>query len=687
MSWVGTENVQVSRRTQRISSLYGTEAGVRRSMSQIQYLMISQYPMNGYISGLAAPTDAQLAVLTSPSSVAALGDFTYTSASSSFTSGTATNRFVLTQIPTTSTDPLAGLYSSRATIRCTSAAYRSGGRYDISQSVSQDFYIDYIPVFQYAIFYNMDMEVFNGPAMTINGKVHSNGNFYFNNFGSLTIKDNLTVADNLIRGLKKWDAATSAWKASPAGWSTTDGDFKVKNPTTSTDVNGIVGVSPNATYYDSNATDWSTGALTKWGGGVKSEAQGIGNITPPLPTDVLAAATDPANPYHVMIEHPVNSLTGGATWSVSDSSSNQKAKMAFSASLVVHRSGTNVYYKVPVKDSAGVVTSFKTVNLKNSSTIIPSATTTVRDQREYLMDSNKMKVSELKLEKLYQAVDSSGNFLDQTTGLPIAYSSAGPGDPISTPKFNGIVYVYDDGYNGTAGTGYRPGVRIDDSATSGGSATKNYVLPSTATGVSIVSENPVYVKGNFNADGNGVTAPEGTGGGSLSSPNLESFYNPSTGANPTGIKPAMIVADAVSFMSQSWAASDDDNASMSTLWSNRTNSTTTTEVNAAVIAGASQTNPAVTLTTGSGTTGGIHNYPRFMENWNGKNFKISGSMVSLFYSTQSKSYFVDSGASPSYVYQPPVRYYAFDTDYLNPNKLPPGTPVMRRFTNGLWSRN
>ena len=34
------------------------------------------------------------------------------------------------------------------------------------------------PVFQYAIFYNMDMEINPGPAMTINGLVHANGNIW-----------------------------------------------------------------------------------------------------------------------------------------------------------------------------------------------------------------------------------------------------------------------------------------------------------------------------------------------------------------------------------------------------------------------------------------------------------------------------------------------------------------------------
>jgi len=33
-----------------------------------------------------------------------------------------------------------------------------------------------IPVFQVAIFYNVDLEVEPGPNMTVTGRVHSNGN-------------------------------------------------------------------------------------------------------------------------------------------------------------------------------------------------------------------------------------------------------------------------------------------------------------------------------------------------------------------------------------------------------------------------------------------------------------------------------------------------------------------------------
>lgn len=703
LQWTGTESVQVTRRHLRISSFYGAEAAMRRSMAQVQQLIIKDYPMNGYISGPAAPTQTVLNNLASgnpPSSVAALANFSYSGVGINYvTNSGSTNLFVSTQIPPGSTDPLAGFYSTRATIRCSATATRTG-RYSIPKTVQQEFYIDYVPIFQYAVFYNMDMEVLNGNGtgagnMTVKGKVHVNGTFYYNPFDSFSIYDNLTCANEVLFGLKQWNSSQGKWTAVQTTWNTSKGDFNVLNPVKGSLVNAKSGSGTSATYYDSSATDWNTGAISRWNGGIKNSDMGIGLVQPPLPSDVLASSNPNQpyagfnNPYHVMIESPALTTADNVTWSInttSDPSSKQKAKMAYSASLVIHRSGTNVYFQVPLRDGSGNVTSYKTVNLQNQNQIVPNATTTVRDQREYLMDNNKITMTELYLEKLYAAVDSNNRLLGPG-GVPITQDAAG--NAITTPTFDGVVYFYDDGYNGAASTGRRPGLRVDDKPTSGTSATKN---ASQIGSFSLISENPVYVLGNFNSDGNLNTAPEGSGssGGSPGTPSLEASYDPSTGSNPTGVKPAMIVADAVSFMSASYVRSqDDDNSSISTLWNNRSASAAT-EVNAAVIAGASPSSQGRTASSLDGCTGGLNNFPRFMENWYvtspSTSFKISGSMISLFYAQQSKSYFQSAGPSPYYVFNAPTRYFSFDTQYLDPNKLPKGTPMVRRFSNGIWSK-
>lgn len=46
--------------------------------------------------------------------------------------------------------------------------------------VYQDFYVNFIPIFQFASFYDGDWELHNGPQMTFAGRIHTNSNAYLN---------------------------------------------------------------------------------------------------------------------------------------------------------------------------------------------------------------------------------------------------------------------------------------------------------------------------------------------------------------------------------------------------------------------------------------------------------------------------------------------------------------------------
>jgi hypothetical protein len=81
---------------------------------------------------------------------------------------------------------------------------------------------------------------------------------------------------------------------------------------------------------------------------------------------------------------------------------------------------------------------------------------------------------------------------------------------------------------------------------------------------------------------------------------------------------------------------------------------------------------------GFGTDGGVHNFLRFLEDWTGQTLNYGGSMVSLFYSTYNTGTFKCCNDA---VYHPPNRNYQFDTDFQDPAKLPPGTPMFRDINN------
>src|SRR5439155_26229430 len=57
-----------------------------------------------------------------------------------------------------------------------------------------------IPVFQFAMFYNVDLEVEPGPNMTVTGRVHSNSDLYQNPGATLTYQSAVTVAGDIKLG-------------------------------------------------------------------------------------------------------------------------------------------------------------------------------------------------------------------------------------------------------------------------------------------------------------------------------------------------------------------------------------------------------------------------------------------------------------------------------------------------------
>ena len=60
-----------------------------------------------------------------------------------------------------------------------------------------------VPLFQFAAFYNKDLEILPGPLMTLSGPVHTNGSLYVYSDGSrLDISGQVTAAGSLYRGRK-----------------------------------------------------------------------------------------------------------------------------------------------------------------------------------------------------------------------------------------------------------------------------------------------------------------------------------------------------------------------------------------------------------------------------------------------------------------------------------------------------
>ena len=203
---------------------------------------------------------------------------------------------------------------------------------------------------------------------------------------------------------------------------------------------------------------------------------------------------------------------------------------------------------------------------------------------------------------------------------------------------------------------------------------------STTRGITVSSENMVYIWGNYNTTGvNNIPS----GGSTLN-----------TGGYNGAQVPASIVCDAFFPLSKTWFDAltalypegsgiarelkgepyrlADEGAAL----------TQSTAVRAGIIAGtntSSLTSAPGRDSNGLKRNGGIVNYPRFLELWNisgtvEQPWSYSGSFIPLFRSTQAVSQWEND---TSVIYLPPKRNWSFDETFLTPNRLPPGTPFFQ----------
>lgn len=59
-----------------------------------------------------------------------------------------------------------------------------------------------VPIFQFAVFFDKDLEFYPGPTMEVSGPVHTNGDLYLSAIDSLTFWQPISVAGRMFRGLK-----------------------------------------------------------------------------------------------------------------------------------------------------------------------------------------------------------------------------------------------------------------------------------------------------------------------------------------------------------------------------------------------------------------------------------------------------------------------------------------------------
>jgi hypothetical protein len=167
-------------------------------------------------------------------------------------------------------------------------------------------------------------------------------------------------------------------------------------------------------------------------------------------------------------------------------------------------------------------------------------------------------------------------------------------------------------------------------------------------GFTVVTENPVYIQGDWNAN---------------QASTLANFGDPHSETS--------VVADAVTLLSNAWT---DANSFANPYNPNNRARSAQSWYRLGIIAGkgmAFQWPAPGTPPADFGTDGGAHNFLRYLESGGTLNYR--GAIATFYYSRQA----VGTYKCCNTVYSPPTRNYNFDTDFLDPAKLPPLTPVFR----------
>jgi hypothetical protein len=157
-----------------------------------------------------------------------------------------------------------------------------------------------------------------------------------------------------------------------------------------------------------------------------------------------------------------------------------------------------------------------------------------------------------------------------------------------------------------------------------------------AAPLTVVSEDPVYVMGDYNT---------------------------------VDKKGAAVISDAVNLLSNAW----DDSKGPGSL-----PSASDTTYNMAMITGNVRTPDG-----GGNYSGGFENLPRFHESWSGVTATIRGAFANLYESLIGTSPWQYGGD----VYRAPLRDWRYDPDLLDPANLPPFTPNAVYVRRVLWDDN
>ena len=619
MYWISSNSSVTSRNNQFNMSEAAAEAATEKVLSQMNYDYVAQTLSNSatYYAG-KVPTATEQASWPVK--------YVYSS-----TNGVTNQITVSMGTWTTNTIPLnsqfTGLYGLVQPVTLTAVATPVGQRFNVPSTVSESLQFASIPLFQFAIFYNMNLEIAAAQTLTVTGPVWSNGGIWSGST-TITFKNSVsavglatnTANDPFCTGYTGSGKSTY----SLAGQPTSDNDRLTMPIGTNNDpktIEALVNLPPSP-YQMATAGAYTTNGqlylaneadlyLTNFPTGT--------NCAPslyPKGTNMVLYYQDavmtptlqqiPYDYYLMKTNHGILPVAGTGifvtNWVWTDP-----------AHTTNYNYMTNIWY-------AGY--SFLTNDF-------------FYDWREGWNGGSGPP-------KVVQAVQLDVSLFNRwltnntATNNGVWYNTQ---CQLSSHKSHPIDSIYI--YNAVPLTSKTlPAVRVCN----GG------MLPSATApyGFTLATAMPIYVWGNYNASN--IVA--GTSHSSL-------------GQNSTTYTwPAGLMGDAITILSGAW----NDGVT------NKKPAVSDTTVNAAIIAG-------IVPSTNSNYSGGVENFLRMLESWNASgNLWYNGSIIVMFPSQYATNYWQQTGN----YYDAPSRHWAFDTNFMQQGGLPPLTPQSKGVIRANW---
>ena len=552
--------------------------------------------------------------------------------------------------------PFAGLFSRTQVVQINAEAVSS----DYTRSaIMVTAKAQAIPIFQFGVFFEKDLEITNGPRLDFDGWVHSNGNIFLNSANQY-FGDVITTPNNVYKDRKdEHGVHTGMWIAdATATYNQLNFDSR--------------------TIPDPNS--FRTASYAAFDSRLKTSAYGVDSLKVPLPTGVSPLVLmDPRNGTDTPLERQ-SKFSWKADWYI---------EVDLGAMGI--NSGTVNLFSQVLANIQAEIDAFPGVNHLNHA---------VDDTNDALVAINIPDQSGA-LDKLGEAKDEIGkakddglptaignDLIDQINDIMADINSGGNGQNVGSSPLcnnNGITHTraagltsptaaqcndifsfnYDKWYEGReqryvdildidvnalyAWIGTNSGrqtsimyITMDDTGAQDPEGDETYPVirlinaSSLSAPITFATNHPMYVQGHYN--------------------NNAAWY------------PSALIGDAITFLSPVW--NDADHQAATQIRPVAAN----TDIYTAIMAGHSGT-PCDHEVAGCGATspygGGLENFPRFLEDWNPEILLFRGSLVSLTFSQQSTGLW---GNGP--YYRPPVRDWEFDMRFDQPENMPPGTPVV-----------